>query len=111
MKLKTPLIASIGALLLVGALFLSLVLSTAAYRPDGAEVVLPTSAAEAPPTEEIAGRNLQTIAQAEITAENIQRVIASLSRPDSYTAMVTSRLYYGEHSGALSCRQSVNTRA
>lgn len=111
MKLKTPLIASIGALLLVGALFLSLMLSTAAYRPDGNDIVLPGETAEAPEIEEIPGHNLQTVAQTDITAENIQRVIASLSRPDSYTAMITNRVYYGEHSGVLSCRQYVKAGA
>lgn len=107
MKLKTPLIASIGALLLVGALFLSLVLSTAAYRPEEAEITLPSDADKAPQGEQVAGRNLLVVAQTEISAENIQSVVASLSRPDSYTATVTSRLYYGEHSGARTCRQSV----
>ena len=107
MKLKTPLIASFAALLLVGVLFLSLVLSTAVYRPAESEIVLPSGANEAPRTEEIAGENLKTVAQTDITRENIQRVVASLSRPESYMVTIMSRLYYGEHSGVLSCRQSV----
>lgn len=111
MKLKPPLIASIGALLLVGALFLSLVLSTAAYRTGDQEIMLPSEATKAPKTEENAGRNLEIVSDVKITAENIQRVIASLSRSDQYIASVTSHLYYGDDSGIVMCRQSVRNNA
>lgn len=111
MKLKIPLIASMGALLLVGALFLSLVLSTAAYRPERSDIALPASGTVPPRTDEIAGRNLQTVAQTEITAENIQNVIASLSRPAAYTAAITGYLYYGTQTGEIRCRQSVKQGA
>lgn len=78
MKLSTPLVASMGALLLVGALFLSLFLSTAAYSPG--DIVTPSEATDPPASEEIAGRNLEIVGGVTIDAENIQRVIASLSR-------------------------------
>ena len=109
MKLSTPLVASMGALLLVGALFLSLFLSTAAYSPG--EIVTPSEATDPPASEEIAGRNLEIVGGVTIDAENIQRVIASLSRAGSYTATVTSRLYYGETSGVRTCRQAVKQGA
>lgn len=109
MKLTTPLVASMGALLLVGALFLSLFLSSAPYRPG--DVVTPSETTETPDSEEIAGRNLEIVGSAAVDAENVQRVIASLSRADSYTATVTSRLYYGETSGVRVCRQSVKNGA
>lgn len=109
-KLRPPLVAAIGALLLVGALFLSLFLSTAAYR-TGDDVVLPSETTAAPETGQVLGRNLEILGGVEITADNIQQVIASLERVDSYTAAVTSRLYYGDTSGTSSCRQSVRNGA
>lgn len=109
MKLTTPLVASMGALLLVGAIFLSLFLSTTAYSPD--EIEIPSGPTEAPATEEIAGRNLEIVGGVEVDAKNVQRVIASLERAESYTATVVSRLYYGETSSALTCRQTVKNGA
>lgn len=108
-KLKPPLVASIGALLLVGALFLSLFLSTAAYRTED-DVVLPSETTKAPEND-VLGDNLSILSEVEITADNIQAVIASLSRAEAYTATVTSRLYYGETSGTITCRQSVKNDA
>ncbi|MGM9612375.1 MAG: hypothetical protein ACI3XZ_02620 [Butyricicoccus sp.] len=109
MKLTTPLVASMGALLLVGALFLSLFLSSAPYRPG--DVVTPSEATEISTSAEIAGRNLEIVGGVTIDAENVQRVIATLSRMESYTATVTSRLYYGETSGVRTCRQMVKNGA
>ena len=78
-KLKPPLIASIGALLLVGALFLSLFLSTAAYRTED-DVVLPSETTKAPESDAVLGQNLEILGDVQVTASNVQRVIASLSR-------------------------------
>ena len=77
-KLKPPLIASIGALLLVGALFLSLFLSTAAYRTED-DVVLPSETTKAPESDAVLGQNLEILGDVQVTASNVQRVIASLS--------------------------------
>lgn len=109
-KLKPPLVASIGALLLVGALFLSLFLSTAAYRTED-DVVLPSETTKAPANDGVLGENLSILSEVEITADNIQSVVASLSRAESYTATVVSRLYYGDTSGTVTCRQSVKNGA
>lgn len=109
-KLKPPLIASIGALLLVGALFLSLFLSTAAYRTED-DVVLPSETTKAPESDAVLGQNLEILGDVQVTASNVQRVIASLSRAESYTATIVSRLYYGETSGTVTCRQTVKNGA
>lgn len=109
-KLKPPLIASIGALLLVGALFLSLFLSTAAYRTED-NVVLPSETTKAPESDAVLGQNLEILGDVQVTASNVQRVIASLSRAESYTATIVSRLYYGETSGTVTCRQTVKNGA
>lgn len=108
-KLKPPLVASIGALLLVGALFLSLFLSTAAYRTEN-DVVLPSETTKAPESD-VLGDNLSILGEVEITPDNIQAVIASLSRAETYTATVTSRLYYADTSGTTTCRQSAKNGA
>jgi hypothetical protein len=111
MKLKAPLIAAIGALLLVGALFLSLFLSTAAYRPDESQIAYLSGQAQPSETDKIAGRNMEIMGGVQIDPNNVQRVIASLSRAESYIATVTSRLYYGETSGIRVSRLSVRNGA
>ena len=111
MKLKAPLIAAIGALLLVGALFLSLFLSTAAYRPDESQIAYLSGQAQPSETDKIAGRNMEIMGGVQIDPNNVQRVIASLSRAESYIATVTSRLYYGETSGIRVSRLSVRKGA
>ena len=109
MKLTTPLVASIGALLLVGAIFLSLFLSTTAYSPE--EVEIPSGPTAPPESQEIAGKNLELVGGVEIDETNIQRVIASLERAESYSAKIVSRLYHGQDSSALACRQTVKNGA
>ena len=109
MKLTTPLVASIGALLLVGAIFLSLFLSTTAYSPE--EVEIPSGPTAPPEVDEISGKNLALVGGVEIDEKNIQRVIASLERAESYSATIVSRLYHGQTSSALTCRQVVKNDA
>ncbi len=105
-RLTPALVASAGALLLVGALFLSLFLPSAAYRTDDA-VVLPADATQTAGNDGLPGENLRILDEVQVTRDNIQQVVASLSRPSAYTARITSRLYYGETSGEQLCRQTV----
>lgn len=109
-KLRPPLVAAIGALLLVGALFLSFFLSTAAYRTDD-EVLLPSETTKTPQTDTVLGKNLKILGDVQVTVDNVQQVIASLGRAQSYTMQVTSRLYYGETSGTTTYRQTVRQGA
>lgn len=107
-KLTTPMLASIGAMVMVGTLFLSFYVSTSAYRAGDTTIVLPGEATGAP----VADTGLQQVyhdglGSVQITTENIRQVVASLSRPAAYSYTVKNTLYYGEQSFTVSRRQTV----
>lgn len=106
-KLTTPMLATIGAVALVGALFLSFYLSTSAYRTDGAGIVLPGEASAEPvviaPDDIVTGQPMPI----EITPENVQRVIATLKRPTGYVCTTENRLFYDGQSTTLRREQMV----
>lgn len=112
-RMKAPLLAALGALVMVGVLFLSFVLSSGAYRSRGSRIILPTESAvssgdESSPLHD----NHLLVSQVVITEENVQDVIASLSRPDQYSALVHNTVFYGEGaSGTLDCSLYVKNGA
>lgn len=95
--ITTPLLAALGALALVIALFFSFYLSTSSYRRAGSGITLPSEQTEAPVVSQgdepfTSNDALQGV---EIRPDNVQRVIASLSRPEAYSYLVQNTLYEG----------------
>ena len=110
-KIKAPFVAAIGALILVGILFLSFVLSSSAYRTDGSGIVLPSEVDPAPVgVEDWEGRNEDILQQISVTPQNVRAVVASLARPEAYSMTVRSTLQAGA-TAVLSCRQTVKNGA
>lgn len=111
-KIKAPFVAAIGALILVGVLFLSFVLSSSAYRTGGSGIVLPSEIDPAPVgVEDFEQKNKEILMEITITPQNVQQVIAALSRPQSYTMTVSSTLYTGASSGKMVCCQTFKNDA
>lgn len=112
-KLTTPLLASIGALALMLTLFLSFYFSTSAYRLDETGIVLPSDMTELPAVSpEPSTDDLQPALQGvEITADNVQDIIASLIRPSNYSFSVQNTLYYGPNSATFERRQYIKNGA
>ena len=110
-KQKTALIAALCAAVMVGMLVLSFVLSSNLFQDNNASVIqLPSQAENGglpdDQTMDIAKENLRKIQQIVIGTDNVQAVIAALSRPDAYTLEVTNTLYWNGDSRDLRCRQS-----
>lgn len=107
-KVTTPLLASIGAMVMVGTLFLSFYVSTSAYRADGTGIVLPGEVDKAPVADtEVQHKQDDGLDGIEITPDNVQQTIASLDRPDAYSCTIENTLYYGQSSHTISRRQTV----
>ena len=103
-KLSTPMIASIGAAALVLVLFLSFLFSSGLLHERKGGIQLPGSGEDAP----VAGTEgsvmtAQDVADVEITAENAQKVIASLKRPSDYVCQIANTLYFTGGSSTLTC--------
>ncbi len=106
-KLTTPMLASIGALGLVCALFLSFYLSTGAYRSGGTGIVLPSEAQENLLSDALeVAPNIQLAEAIQVTPENVQQMIAALQRPAAYSYVVKSIVYAGQQSRSTVYRQS-----
>lgn len=100
--------AAICAGVLVTLLFLSYIMSSGLLHRRSIGITLPTGDAEVPVTS--AGSQLltaQSVADVEITTDNVRSVIASLSRPDAYSCIIENRLYYAGSSSSLRCRRYV----
>ena len=100
--------AAICAGVLVTLLFLSYIMSSGLLHRRSIGITLPTGDAEVPVTS--AGSQLltaQSVADVEITTDNVRSVIASLSRPDAYSCIIENRLYYAGSSSSLCCRRYV----
>lgn len=105
-KLSTPLIASIGAAVLVFVLFLSYLFSSGLLHARGTGIVLPEASEHAPVVS--AGSQLltaQSVADVEIGIDNAQKVIASLVRPAEYSYKVENTLHFAGGSSSLYCRR------
>ncbi len=110
-KQKTALIAALCAAVMVGMLVLSFILSSNLFQDDEiSRIELPFQNINGAPSEQtmdIAKENLRRMEHITITPENVQAVIAVLSRPPAYTMEVTNTLYWKGGSRDLRCRQYV----
>lgn len=100
--------AAICAGVLVSLLFLSYVMSSGLLHHRSIGITLPTEKADIPVTS--SGSQLltaQSVADVEITTENVQSVIASMSRPEAYSCTIENKLYYTDGSSSLRCRRYV----
>ena len=89
-KNRTILVVAIAVTVLV-AVFVSLILPTLTNRPP--EVVLPSV------EQDIPGAEGKAFLPVEVTPDTVQKVIASLSRPESYYRQLTVGLYWNGGSG------------
>lgn len=106
---SAPLLAAIGAGVLVIMLFFSFAVSAGLLHEHGTGIILPEGMENAPVAS--AGSELltaQSVADIEIGTDNVQKVIASLKRPSAYSCKIENTLYYSGGSSVLSCRQYVN---
>ncbi len=95
--ITTPLLAALGALALVIALFFSFYLSTSAYRSEESGITLPSEQSKAPVVSqsgELPASN-DALQGVDVRTDNVQRVIASLHRPEAYSYLVQNTLYEG----------------
>ena len=105
-NLSAPMIAAIGAGVLVGLLVLSFVLSSGLLHRRDTGIVLPDGNADAPIVSQGSYMlTAQSVADVEIGTENAQSVIASLTRPEAYSCTIENTLYYDGGSSALRCRR------
>lgn len=103
---STPMVAAIGAAVLVGLLFLSYVLSSGVLHRKDTGIVL-QSGTENAPTVSFGSQLLtaQSVADVTIGPDNAQKVIASLKRPEAYSCVIENTLYYTGGSSTLRCHQ------
>ena len=103
---STPMVAAIGAAVLVGLLFLSYVLSSGVLHRKDTGIVLQSGTENAPTVS--SGSQLltaQSVADVTIGPDNAQKVIASLKRPEAYSCVIENTLYYTGGSSTLRCNQ------
>ncbi|HIV97313.1 MAG TPA: hypothetical protein H9745_06945 [Candidatus Agathobaculum stercoravium] len=105
-NISAPMLAAIGAGVLVGLLFLSYVLSSGLLHARDTGITLPDGSADTPVVSQ--GSHMltaQSVADVEIGTYNAQSVIASLTRPTTYSCSIENTLYYTGGSSALRCRR------
>lgn len=105
-NISAPMLAAIGAGVLVGLLFLSYVLSSGSLREHDTGIILPDGDTDAPVVSQ--GSHMltaQSVADVEIGTHNAQTVIASLKRPAEYSCFIQNTLYYEGGSSTLRCRR------
>ena len=105
-NLSPPMIAAIGAAVLVALLALSYVLSSGLTHRRDTGIILPDDSADAPVVSQ--GSQMltaQSVADVEISTDNAQAVIASLTRPETYSCTIENTLYYDGGSSVLRCRR------
>lgn len=103
---STPMLAAIGAAVLVGLLFLSYLLSSGVLHRRDTGIVLQSGEENAPAVS--SGSQMltaQSVADVTIGTDNAQKVIASLIRPAAYSCTIENTLYYSGGSTTLRCRQ------
>ena len=105
-NLSAPMIAAIGAAVLVGLLVLSYVLSSGVLHHRDTGITLPDGSADTPVVSQgSAMLTAQSVADVEIGTDNAQAVIASLTRPEAYSCTIENTLYYNGGSSVLRCRR------
>lgn len=107
-KLTTPLLAAIGAMVMVSTLFLSFYLSTQAYRAEDSSIILPSDVDNLAVTDMTQKEDTETkISEVELTTQNVQRVISSLHRTEAYRCTIQNTIYYNGESSTVTRYQSV----
>ncbi len=77
-------------------------------REDGPAPFNPTGEADTPViTADSQLLTAQSVADVDITTDNVQHVIASLTRPEAYSCTIENKLYYTGGSSSLRCRRYV----
>ena len=105
-NISTPMLAAIGAGVLVGLLFLSYVLSSGLLHRTDTGIVLPDGSTDEPVVSQDSHLlTAQSVADVEIGTDNAQSVIASLTRPDAYSCTIENTLYYSGGLSTLRCRR------
>lgn len=99
MKKRTALMFSAGLFLIVLAVLFSLLIN-GSLRSEGG-IVLPQSSTQIEEAVDIAKRNRRKINEVTVNADNVQAVIATLSRPQAY-GYTAEKTYYYPSGSALS---------
>ena len=92
MKKRTALMFSAGLFLIVLAVLFSLLIN-GSLRSEG-DIVLPQSSTQIEDAVDIAKRNHRHISEVTVTADNVQAVTATLSRPQAYGYTAEKTYYY-----------------
>ena len=86
--------AAICAGVLVSLLFLSYIMSSGLLHRRDTGITLPTGEADTPVvTADSQLLTAQSVADVDITTDNVQHVIASLTRPEAYSCTIENKLY------------------
>lgn len=111
-KVSTPMLASIGAAVLVAVLFFSFLLSSGLLHERGAGIELPSEEEDAPQVSQ-GGLILtaQSVAEIDINTNNAQKVISTLIRPDAYSCRIENTLYFSGGSATRFCRRYARGQA
>lgn len=105
---SAPVIAAIGAAVLVSLLFLSYLLSSGLLHQSDTGIVLQNGTEDAPTvTPDSQLLTIQSVADVTVGTDNAQQIIASLTRPDAYSCSIENKLYYDGGSSSLRCRRYV----
>ena len=99
MKKRTALMFSAGLFLIVLAVLI-IFLMNGSLKSQG-NIVLPQGSAQIEEAEDIARRNRRTVTEITVTTDNVQAVVASLSRPVSYS-YAAEKTYYYQNTSSLS---------
>lgn len=100
--------AAICAGVLVSLLFLSYIMSSGLLHRRDTGITLPTGEADTPVvTADSQLLTAQSVADVDITTDNVQHVIASLTRSEAYSCTIENKLYYTGGSSSLRCRRYV----
>ena len=113
-KQKTALIAALCACIMIATLGLSFVLSSNLFATGESAIILPSqmeNGAASAEDDTLAQENEKKIVQVSISPDNVQSVIASLTRPEAYSCAITNTLYWDGGAGSLHCRQYVRSGA
>lgn len=101
MKKRTALMFSAGLFLIVLAVLIILLMN-GSMKSQGS-IVLPQGSAQIEEAEDIARRNHRTVTEITVTKDNVQAVVASLSRPASYSYAAEKTYYYQSASSLSVC--------
>lgn len=103
---SAPVIAAIGAAVLVALLFLSYLLSSGLLHRGGTGILLQNGTEDAPTvTADSQLLTAQSVADVTVGTDNAQQIIASLARPEAYSCSIENTLYYDGGSSSLRCRR------